>query len=56
MIMDCRIKVEASLYEIIIKKKNKGILNNVTAIPKVAVCPKCGCAQMYIEEYEKFAN
>ncbi len=54
--MNCSIKVEGVMYGIKIKKKNKGLLNSVTATPKAAVCPNCGCIVMYIEEYKSYAN
>ena len=39
---------------IYIKKKVKGFLNSVYAVPKVALCTNCGCVVFYIDEYKDF--
>lgn len=56
MIDDCTVDGERSWYGIKIKKKRKGLFNSVSAIPKAAVCPNCGCVLFYIDEYEDFVE
>lgn len=54
MIEDCNINVEGGMYGIKISKKGKGLFNKVSAKPKAAVCPNCGCLIFYIDEYKEF--
>jgi len=56
MIDGCSVNVEGGLYGIKIKKKGTGLFNSVSAKPKVAVCPNCGCVVFYIDEYRDFVK
>ena len=51
MIEGFDIKVDASAYGI--KITNKGVFGNKIEKPKVAICPKCGNVNMYIENVKK---
>lgn len=53
MIEDCIFEVHGAV-SVNIKKKVKGFLNSVYAVPKVAVCTNCGCVVLYIDEYKDF--
>jgi hypothetical protein len=54
MIEDLSIKVEFDTSGISIRKKGKGLFNSISAKPKAAVCPNCGCLIFYIDNYEEF--
>lgn len=54
MIEDLTINVEGGMYGIKVSKKGKGLFNSISAKPKAAVCPNCGCLVFYIDEYEEF--
>lgn len=54
MIEDLTVRVEGDLYGIKIIKKVKGLFNNISAKPKAAVCPNCGCLIFYIDNYKEF--
>ncbi|AFQ43404.1 hypothetical protein [Desulfosporosinus meridiei] len=56
MIEDLTINVEFDTLGIKIKKKGKGLFNNISAKPKAAVCPNCGCLIFYIDEYKEFSK
>jgi len=56
MIDDLTINVEYDTPGIRITKKVKGLFNNISAKPKAAVCPNCGCLIFYIDEYKKFSK
>jgi hypothetical protein len=56
MIEDLAIRVEGDLYGIKILKKGKGLFNSISAKPKAAVCPNCGCVIFYIDEYKEFSE
>lgn len=45
------IKVDGAGYGI--KVTNKGVFGSKIEKPKVAICPKCGNVNMYIENVEK---
>jgi hypothetical protein len=54
MIEDLTVNVEYDMSGISIKKKVKGLFKNISAKPKAAVCPNCGCLIFYIDNYEEF--
>ncbi|MDR7071549.1 nucleic acid-binding protein [Fictibacillus barbaricus] len=54
MIADCEVTVQRAMYGIKISQKRKGFFNNVSAVPKSAVCPNCGNVILYIDEFKAF--
>ncbi len=54
MIGDCSVKVEDGAFSFKITQKGKGFFNNVSAVPKAAICPNCGNVAFYVEEYKQF--
>jgi hypothetical protein len=54
MIENCKVNVQYGAYGITIKKKGKRLFSGVSAEPKAAVCPNCGCVILYIDDYEEF--
>ncbi|HCN60113.1 MULTISPECIES: hypothetical protein [Mammaliicoccus] len=58
MINDLRINVPGTLVDVrlIKEEENEDILKKAIAIPKAAVCLKCGEVKYYIEDIESFRN
>jgi len=54
MIDDCVVNIDGAVYGLKIKKKGKKLFSGVSAVPKSAVCPNCGCVVLYIDEYKDF--
>ncbi|KIO65162.1 MULTISPECIES: hypothetical protein [Bacillaceae] len=54
MITDCSVTVEGGMFGIKISQKGNKLFNNISAVPKSAVCPNCGNVSLYIEEYKQF--
>lgn len=53
MIENCAIKVEASVYSIVLASDENKVFGGRLGIPKVAICPECGEVSIYLDDVEK---
>lgn len=56
MIENCAIKVELSIYSIILTSDENKVFGGRLGVPKVAICPECGEVSIYLDDIDKLKH